>query len=137
AFLWGAATASHQVEGEDVHCDWWRFERLPGRVRNFFNFPQMARDRKSDHWRQFDEDVGRMRHELGLRSYRFSIEWSRVEPEEGRFDFDAIERYGRMAGLLQKHSIRPMVTLFHWTSPDWIWDHSREQETGWHDPRIV
>jgi beta-glucosidase len=136
-FLWGAATASHQVEGGDAHSDWWRFERQRGRTQNFFNFPQFAQDRKSDHWRQFDEDVGRMRQDLGLRSYRFSIEWSRIEPEEGRFDHVAIDRYAHMAELLRKQGIRPLVTLFHWSSPDWIWDHNYEQGSGWHNPRIV
>jgi beta-glucosidase len=133
-FLWGAATASHQVEGMDLHSDWWRFERLKGKVMAFS--PEFAREYKSDHWRQFDGDVKLMK-QLGLNAYRLSIDWSRVEPEEGRFDEAVIARYGEMMATLRKAEIRPLVTLFHWSSPDWIWDHAREQETGWYDPRIV
>jgi beta-glucosidase len=136
-FLFGAATSSHQVEGENPHSDWWRFERQPGRVQNFTNFPEFGQCRKSDHWRQFDQDVERMREELSLSGYRFSVEWSRVEPAEGRFDEAAIERYVAMCARLREAGIRPMVTLFHWSSPDWIWDHARESETGWYAPSIV
>src|SRR6188472_2173618 len=75
-FLFGAASASHQVEGFDVHSDWWRYERLPGRVSNFAEYGPEAMDRKSDHLAQFDGDVARMKA-LGLRTYRFSIDWSR------------------------------------------------------------
>jgi beta-glucosidase len=121
----------------DVHSDWWRFERLEDRVQAFSTFPQFAQTWKSDHWRRFPEDIARMRDELGLRSYRFSIDWSRVEPREGEFDEEVLARYAEMCALLQASGIRPMVTLFHWSSPDWIWDHAREQETGWYHPSIV
>jgi beta-glucosidase len=136
-FLWGASTSSHQVEGCDIHSDWWRFERQPGRVQNFTNFPRFAQEQKSGHWGAFEEDVVRMHQELGLTGYRFSIDWSRVEPAEGQFDRAAIEQYARMARLLRENGIRPFVTLFHWSSPDWIWNHARERESGWYDPRIV
>jgi beta-glucosidase len=136
-FLWGAASASHQVEGMDDRSDWWRYERLDGKVMAFHSFPEFARDYKSDHWRQFDADVHRMKEELGLTAYRLSIDWSRVEPEEGRFDEAALARYGEMMATLRAAGIRPLVTLFHWSSPDWIWDHAREEETGWYSPQIV
>src|SRR5438045_2342619 len=76
-FLFGAATAAHQAEGGDVHSDWWRYEREPGRVRGWHEFPERARTQKSDHWARFDEDVKLMRA-LGLGAYRFGIDWSRV-----------------------------------------------------------
>jgi beta-glucosidase len=136
-FLWGAASASHQVEGGNEHSDWWRFERLEGTTQAFWSFPEFARTWKSDHWRRFPEDIVRMREDLGLTSYRFSIEWSRVEPREGEFDEAAIARYAEMCALMRAQGIRPMVTLFHWCSPDWIWDHARERETGWYAPSIV
>ncbi len=136
-FVWGAATASHQAEGDTPASDWWRFEREPGRVQNFFNYPLFAQEKKSDHWRRFSDDIRRMREELGLNGYRFSIDWSRVEPREGEFDEAAIARYAQICGELRAAGIRPCVTLFHWSSPDWIWDHAREQATGWYDPRIV
>jgi beta-glucosidase len=134
--VWGAATASHQAEGDTPASDWWRFEREPGRVQNFFNYPLFAQEKKSDHWRRFSDDIRRMR-ELGLTGYRFSIDWSRVEPREGAFDDASIARYAEICGELRAAGIRPCVTLFHWSSPDWIWDHAREEVSGWYDPRIV
>lgn len=136
-FLWGSASASHQVEGMDTRSDWWRFERQEGTTQGFHTAPKFAQDYKSDHWRQFDADVARMKNELGLSAYRLSIDWSRVEPEEGKFDQAVIARYGEMMATLRAAGITPLVTLFHWSSPDWIWDHARENETGWYAPNIV
>ena len=136
-FLWGAATASHQAEGMDSGSDWWRFERTAPHMMGFADQPVFAQEYKSDHWRQFDGDVERMRDELGLSAYRFSIDWSRVEPREGQFDEAVIARYGEMVAELGANGISPLVTLFHWSSPDWIWDHARENETGWYSPDIV
>jgi beta-glucosidase len=136
-FVWGAATASHQVEGMDTASDWWRYERTPGKVQSFLDRSTHAQDYKSDHWRLFSEDIRRMKDELGLTGYRFSIDWSRVEPEEGRFDQAVIARYAELCAELRAAGIRPCVTLFHWSSPDWIWDHDAETRSGWYDPRIV
>jgi beta-glucosidase len=121
----------------DVQSDWWRFERLEGTTQAFHTAPQFAQDYKSDHWRQFDADVVRMKSELGLSSYRLSIDWSRVEPKEGQFDEAVIGRYGEMMATLSAAGITPLVTLFHWSSPDWIWDHADEEHTGWYAPNIV
>jgi beta-glucosidase len=136
-FVWGAATASHQVEGMDTASDWWRFEREPGRVKMFAEYSQHARDYKSDHWRRFLDDIVLMQRDLGLRGYRFSIDWSRVEPREGEFDRTVIDRYASLCASMRVSGIRPCVTLFHWSSPDWIWDHGRETTTGWYEPRIA
>jgi beta-glucosidase len=136
-FVWGAATASHQVEGMDTASDWWRFERQEGTVQSFFDHSAHARDYKSDHWRLFSADIRRMKDELGLTGYRFSIDWSRVEPTEGHFDRAVIARYAEICAELRAAGIRPCVTLFHWSSPDWIWDHADESRSGWCEPRIV
>ena len=136
-FQWGSASASHQVEGANIHSDWWRFERIEGKIQGFWDQPESARHWKSDHWRRFPEDIVRMRQDMGLTSYRFGIEWSRVEPREGEFDQAVIARYAEMCALMRANGIRPMVTLFHWSSPDWIWDLAREKETGWYHDSIV
>jgi beta-glucosidase len=136
-FVWGAATASHQVEGMDTGSDWWRYERQEGTVQSFASHSVHAQDYKSDHWRLFSEDIKRMKETLGLTGYRFSIDWSRVEPREGQFDGAVIARYAEICSELRAAGIRPCVTLFHWSSPDWIWDHSDETRSGWYDPRIV
>src|ERR1700722_11499905 len=95
-FVWGAATASHQAEGLDTGSDWWRYEREEGKVQHFANHSMHAQDYKSDHWRLFSQDIVRMKNDLGLSGYRFSIDWSRVEPREGQFDQAVIARYAEI-----------------------------------------
>jgi beta-glucosidase len=125
------------VEGEDVHSDWWRYEREPGNVQNFFEFPEFGQQFKSDHWRQFPEDIVRMKADLGLNAYRFSLDWSRIEPVEGQWDEAVIDRYVSLCGQMRELGIRPLVTLFHWSSPDWIWEPGNEESSGWYHPSIV
>jgi len=114
-FLWGTATAAHQVEGGN-HNDWSRFEEEPGRI---------AQGERSglavDHWNRMAEDVALMTA-LKANAYRFSIEWSRVEPEEGRWDEAAWGRYGELLRLLSEARITPMVTLLHFSLPTWMAD---------------
>jgi beta-glucosidase len=113
AFLWGTATSSHQIEGNNVHNDWWQWEskgNIQGGVRSGL---------ATDHWNRFREDI-RLAAELGLNSYRFSIEWSRVEPEEGRFDSAAFDWYLGLIAECEKHHLLPMLTLHHFTSPIWF-----------------
>ncbi len=136
-FVWGAATASHQAEGLDTGSDWWRYEREEGKVQHFANHSVHAQDYKSDHWRLFSQDIERMKNDLGLSGYRFSIDWSRVEPREGQFDQAVIARYAEICSELRAAGIRPCVTLFHWSSPDWIWNHADEAGSGWYDRSIV
>ena len=79
-FLWGAATSAHQVEGNCTNNQWWAWEQEPGHIRDG-DVSGVA----CDHYRRFDDDF-RLAAELGHTAHRFSIEWSRIEPEEGRFD---------------------------------------------------
>ncbi|MCA1837205.1 MAG: family 1 glycosylhydrolase, partial [Actinobacteria bacterium] len=72
-----------------------------------------------DHWRRFDEDLGLMRW-LGLTGYRFSVEWSRIEPLPGYFDPEPLQRYRHWCVQLLAAGITPMVTLHHFTEPTWI-----------------
>ena len=78
-----------------------------------------------------------MRCPLGLTGYHFSVDWSRIEPAKGRFDRAVLDRYVQMCRCLRTGGIRPLVTLVHFSSPDWIWDHRREHSTGWYHPAIV
>ena len=84
-----------------------------------------------DSWNQFEEDV-RCLKELGVNSYRFSIEWSRVEPERGQFDEGVIERYALFVKRLREEGIEPFVTLWHWPVPLWVRD-----QGGWTSPKSV
>ena len=85
-FLWGASTAAHQVEGNNTNSDFWLMENLEGSV---FKEPSGS---AVDHYNRFKSDIAEMA-KLGLNSYRFSIEWARIEPEEGQFEASEIEHY--------------------------------------------
>lgn len=109
-FLWGAATSSYQVEGRIENNDWAQAAR-DGRV------PMTGR--ACDQYNRYEEDFDIAR-ELGQNAHRFSIEWARVEPEEGRFDEGAIEHYRKVLQALRARGLEPLVTLWHWTLPLWF-----------------
>ena len=112
-FLIGAATAAHQVEGNNVHSDYWAMEQLPH--SSFTERSGIA----CDHYSRYEEDI-RLMAKAGLNTYRFSVEWARIEPEEGQFDEEAIEHYRRVILCCREHGIEPLVTLMHFTSPLWL-----------------
>jgi beta-glucosidase len=109
-FYWGAATASYQVEGGIDNCDWAEAART-SRV------PPCGRT--GDHYHRFEADFD-IAKELGHTAHRFSIEWSRIEPEEGKFDMSAIEHYKKVLVALKARDIKPFVTIWHFTLPLWF-----------------
>ncbi|OHA08934.1 MAG: hypothetical protein A3A44_00025 [Candidatus Sungbacteria bacterium RIFCSPLOWO2_01_FULL_60_25] len=136
-FLWGAATSSHQVEGGNRN-DWSEWERqnaarlateAPSKFSHLKNWPDIraaAEDpanyisgRACDHYHRFREDFD-IAKQLRHNAHRFSIEWSRVEPEEGKFDEGAIEHYREVVRALHERGMEPFVTLWHWTLPLWL-----------------
>ncbi|QFU91682.1 glycoside hydrolase family 1 protein [Amycolatopsis sp. YIM 10] len=114
-FLWGAATAGHQVEGNNIASDLWALEHAPGS-----RFAEPSGD-ACDHYRLYREDLALLK-ELGFTSYRFSIEWSRVEPEPGFVSRAAIEHYRDVLTACHEFGLTPMVTLHHFASPKWLPD---------------
>ena len=109
-FLWGASTAAYQVEGGIEYCDWAeaaREEKVPpaGRACDFY------------HRYEADFDIAKS---LGMNAQRFSIEWARIEPEEGRFDEKEIEHYRALLRALHSRGLTPMVNLWHFTLPMWF-----------------
>ncbi|HRY31067.1 MAG TPA: family 1 glycosylhydrolase [Candidatus Paceibacterota bacterium] len=136
-FYFGAATASHQIEGGQNN-DWTKWEkanaqRLARESEEAFRwnphwskFKNEATDPKNyvsgkacDSWNRYEEDFNLINF-LGLSAYRFSIEWSRVEPVEGKFDESAISRYRGMIRSLRSRKIEPFMTIWHWTLPNWL-----------------
>jgi len=113
SFLWGTATAAHQIEGGNVNNDWWAMEHDPtsGCV-------DVSGD-ACDSFNRYPEDI-ELIADLGLGAYRFSIEWSRIEPEEGEFSTVALDHYRRMAATCHEHGILPVVTFHHFTHPRWL-----------------
>ena len=119
-FVWGTATAAHQVEGgmPDNNWTWWE-EQTDKRGR-----PRIHGGARSgaavEHFSRYADDIRRMRDELGVESYRFSVAWSRIEPEEGRYDTAALDHYSRVIDTLLEAGITPMLTLHHFTHPLWF-----------------
>ncbi|NIJ37107.1 beta-glucosidase [Sphingopyxis panaciterrae] len=112
-FLWGTATAAHQVEGNNVHSDCWALEHAQPSL-----FLEPSGD-AADHYHRYAEDIAIVAG-LGLNAYRFSVEWARVEPERGHVSEAALDHYRRMADACLSRGIAPVVTLHHFTQPRWL-----------------
>lgn len=112
-FLLGAATAAHQVEGNNIHSDYWLQEQLP---HSDFVEPSGT---ACDHYHRYAEDI-RLMSAAGLNAYRFSIEWARIEPEEGRFDAREIDHYRDVIRCCHENGLEPIVSLHHFSSPAWL-----------------
>ncbi|MGO8870966.1 MAG: glycoside hydrolase family 1 protein [Acidimicrobiales bacterium] len=112
-FLWGAAGAAHQIEGGNTNNDWWAFEHTPG--------SQCAASSGDacDSYHRWQEDLDLVAG-MGLGAYRFSLEWSRIEPADGEFSRAALDHYRRMCAGCRERGIVPVVTLHHFTSPSWL-----------------
>ncbi|QOD05067.1 glycoside hydrolase family 1 protein [Pseudarthrobacter sp. BIM B-2242] len=125
-FLWGVASAGHQVEGNNVNSDTWFLEHLPGSM-----FTEPSGD-AVDHYHRYRQDIALIAG-LGFTTYRFSLEWARIEPEEGHFSKAELDHYRRMLEACHEHGLTPVVTFHHFTSPRWLlavggWEGSRTAE---------
>lgn len=153
-FLWGAATSAHQVEGGNIN-DWSEWEKTnsarlakeatlrqaqginpwPDFILKKYPNPLQEENYISgiacDHYNRFREDFD-IAKSLGHNAHRFSIEWSRVEPAEGRFDEAAIEHYRQVILALTAQRVEPFVTLWHWTLPLWVRDIG-----GWENKKTI
>lgn len=153
-FLWGAATSAHQVEGNNYN-DWTEWEsansarlaasaakrhaNAPTRIPDYIleKYPNPLQEenyisgRACDHYNRFREDFD-IAKSLGHNAHRFSIEWSRIESEEGKFNEKEIEHYREVILALRERGLEPFVTLWHWTLPIWV----REQG-GWENKKII
>ena len=112
-FLLGAATAAHQVEGNNTNSDCWAMEHM-----EHTSYTEPSYD-AVDHYNRYQEDI-RLMAGAGLNAYRFSIEWARIEPEEGRFDDTQAAHYLDVIRCCKEHGLEPVVTLHHFSSPKWL-----------------
>ncbi len=116
-FLWGAATSAHQVEGNNIHNDWWEWER------------KQSIDKRSglaaDSYSRWREDLA-LAKELGHTAYRFSLEWSRIELSPDRWNREAIEHYRQILLEMRRLGLKSFVTLHHFTNPVWF-----AKQGGW------
>lgn len=119
-FLWGAATSAYQVEGNNINSDWWQWEKDAG----IENSASACR-----HYQFYEQDFDLVKS-LNHNAHRFSIEWSRIEPEEGKFSQKELKHYLDVVLSLRARNIEPMVTLHHFTNPIWFsrmggWENSK------------
>jgi beta-glucosidase len=121
-FLWGAATAAHQVEGNNINSDLWLIEHLKDSM-----FREPSGD-ACDHYHLYEQDIN-MLADLGLTAYRFSIEWARIEPERGYFSQAELQHYRRMLEACHRRNITPLVTYSHFTVPRWL-----AMDGAWENP---
>jgi beta-glucosidase len=112
-FLWGVAGAAHQIEGNNVNSDCWLLEHVPNTP-----YAEPSGD-ACDHYHRYEEDIALIAS-LGFNTYRFSIEWARIEPEEGEFSRAVLEHYRRVLAACHEHNLTPVVTYHHFTSPRWF-----------------
>ncbi len=128
-FLFGVATSAYQIEGNNVNSDYWSFEQM-GKTEDLSK-------KACNSWELWQED-NQLVEDLGVDVYRISIEWSRIEPEKGSFDTDALNHYIKIIEDLTDRGIRPVVTLHHFTNPIWLNDpEDTEEHPGWKDAASV
>ena len=123
-FLWGTATAGHQVEGNNTNNQWWKWEQ-DGHTDGTSG---LAADWWGGRWK---EDFDRAA-ETGQNAHRFSVEWSRIQPTPEAWDEDALERYRNMLRGLKERGMTPMVTLHHFSDPLWLYE-----KDGWEHEEVV
>ena len=125
SLLLGSATAATQIEGGDTNNNWYAWSKAGKVGRNESSLSGV------DHYRRFREDV-HLLAELGHQCYRMSVEWSRIEPEPGRWSREALDHYREELTLLRDAGIEPLVTLHHFSGPQWFDDMG-----GWTAPEAV
>ncbi|MCP1226404.1 family 1 glycosylhydrolase [Sebaldella sp. S0638] len=123
--MWGAAVAAHQVEGNNINSDAWLMEQIPG---------TMYKDYSGDacnFYHLYEQDILLLKF-LGFNSFRFSIEWSRIEPIEGFYSEAELNHYSKIIDKCIELRIIPIVTLHHFTSPRWL-----ISKGGWKNKEVI
>jgi beta-glucosidase len=123
--LWGTATAGHQVEGNNINSDQWLLENVT---------PTITGERSGDAVNSFElwaDDLDLVKA-MGLNSYRFSLEWSRIEPDQGQFSLAMLDHYKRIVGGCRARGLTPVLTFSHFTTPRWF-----AAQGGWLHPQAV
>jgi beta-glucosidase len=125
SFSWGTSTSAYQIEGGNDNTDWWRFERSPTSPA-----VEVCGD-ACDSWHRYKEDLDILAS-LGLDSFRLSIEWARIQPNQSEISSEALAHYRDVLLACRERGITPVVTLHHFTLPLWVADHG-----GFESPDIV
>lgn len=110
-FFFGAALSAHQAEGDNRNSDWWNFEQETKGMA--------TSGAATDEYSRYDKDYA-LAAQLGHNATRFSIEWAKIEPEEGKIDLSVLAHYQAVFASLRRHGLEPIVTLWHFTVPEWF-----------------
>lgn len=146
-FLWGTGTSPHQIEGGNVN-DWSEWEkknagRLAREAKNYWQdrqkekFPEMfdpqnyISGQACDSYNKYEEDFD-LAAKMNNNAVRFGIEWSRIEPEEGKWNMAEVEHYKKVLSAAKKRNLKTAITLWHWTNPLWLY-----QIGGWSNKKVV
>lgn len=124
-FLIGTSTAAHQVEGNNVNSDCWAMENIPHTL-----YADRSGD-AVDHYNRYEEDI-KLMASSGFNAYRFSIEWARIEPQEGTFDASEVEHYRKVIACCKENGLEPMIVLHHFSSPAWL-----ISKGGWENEAVI
>jgi beta-glucosidase len=122
SFLWGAATSAYQVEGDNVNSDWWQWEKDVG-IENSGS--------ACHHYKFYEQDFSIVKS-LNHNAHRLSIEWSRIEPEDGKFVQEELRHYIDVILYLRSRNIEPIVTLHHFSNPAWF-----TKSGGWENKGLL
>ena len=120
-FFWGAATSAYQVEGYSTNTDWWVWDK--DNHKTHF--------RSCDHYHLYKEDFDLVK-KFNQNIHRLSIEWARIEPKEGQWNFEEIEHYRQVLQCLKNQGIKIMLTLWHFTLPIWL-----AEKNGWENKQSI
>jgi len=118
SFMWGTATAAHQVEG-NCENNWSEFEKGSKSDGSPNIKDSQISGLACDHWNRYKEDI-KLITKLGVKHYRFSLEWSKIEPEMGKYNQDSINHYSNLIDTLLENNIKPVITLHHFAHPIWF-----------------
>jgi beta-glucosidase len=110
-FLWGTATSAHQIEGDNFNSDWWAYEE-----NKELKHASLKACNSYELWKKDHSCIDQMNN----NAYRLSIEWAKIEPQEGKFNHDAMHHYVEMISDLKARNIKVMLTLHHFTNPNWF-----------------
>lgn len=128
-FMWGVSSAGYQAEGNETNSQWYFWEQA-GKTKH-------RSGKAVDFYNRYEEDI-LLAKQMGVNAFRMSVEWSRIEPRPGQFDESQIAHYRRVIQTLRQHGLIPMVTLVHFTYPQWLLEDSdKDGLRGWEDPDTI
>jgi beta-glucosidase len=130
-FIWGTATSAHQIEGNNTNSDWWEWEQSKDYIKNNREYPLEPSLKACDSYNRYEEDFD-LCVQLNNNAVRISIEWARIEPNDGEFSAEEIQHYRKVLEAAKERNLKTFVTLHHFTNPIWL-----SKKGGWANPSVA